>query len=221
VLTVQLQPEELGKVQISITSDAAGRSNVAVSADRPETLSLLQSDQPALARALDQAGISSTGRSVSFQLSGENAPPSGAQFGANAAGGNNGSDVTHGSGSSFPNAYNTGTATSQGGGGFGAPSVGSGTTQNSVSNTESGLATNASFQAGGAAAGGSGFQSPNQGSNANTMAQMFSFGQGSGGGSGNQSQGQADTTDLLTDDVENAAEPVWLSWMRSGLDITA
>ena len=70
-VTVRLQPAELGQVQIRIDQTIAGSAHVDIIASRPETLQLLQRDEPRLQQALDQAGVVSTGRTVSFQM----APP--------------------------------------------------------------------------------------------------------------------------------------------------
>ena len=68
-LTMRLQPPELGQVQVRIdrpTLDAPAR--VAITVERPETLTLLLRDQPQLQRALDQAGVPAEGRSVTFHV---------------------------------------------------------------------------------------------------------------------------------------------------------
>lgn len=67
-VTVHLKPEELGAVRIQIDQTAAGTAHVAITAERPETLQLLRHDQPGLMRALDQAGVPSDARTVSFQV---------------------------------------------------------------------------------------------------------------------------------------------------------
>jgi hypothetical protein len=70
-ITMRLQPAELGQVDIRVDQTAQGTSHVAITAERTETLALLQHDEPRLQQALDQAGVSSSGRTVSFQV----APP--------------------------------------------------------------------------------------------------------------------------------------------------
>src|ERR1700722_6494190 len=67
-VTVRLQPPDLGQVQIRVDQTSAGIARVDILAERPETMALLQRDQPRLDQALDQAGILSAGRSVSFQV---------------------------------------------------------------------------------------------------------------------------------------------------------
>jgi len=78
-VTIRLQPAELGEVKIRVDRTIEGVAHVNVTADRPETLQLLQRDQPRLEQALDQAGVISDGRSFSFQTT---APE---QFGASAS----------------------------------------------------------------------------------------------------------------------------------------
>ena len=77
-LSLQLAPPELGRVEIRLDRTADGPARVVVSVQRPETLHLLLRDQAGLHRALDQAGVSAQGRSLSFQLgSGGGGNPSG------------------------------------------------------------------------------------------------------------------------------------------------
>jgi hypothetical protein len=70
-VTVRLQPPELGQVQIRVDRTTDGTAHVEITAQKPETLQLLQRDQPRLEQLLDQTGVLSSGRSVSFQV----APP--------------------------------------------------------------------------------------------------------------------------------------------------
>ncbi len=78
-VTVRLQPPELGQVQIRIDQTAEGVAHIGITAEKPETLQLLQRDESKLQQALDQAGVQSTGRGISFQT----APPE--QVGATAS----------------------------------------------------------------------------------------------------------------------------------------
>ena len=68
-LTLRLDPAELGRVDIRIERAADGTATVQVLVDRPETLKLLQADQPHLQQALDRAGLPQEGRSLSLSLS--------------------------------------------------------------------------------------------------------------------------------------------------------
>jgi flagellar hook-length control protein FliK len=66
-VTVRLQPAELGQVTIRVDRTSEGMAHISITADRPETLQLLQRDEPRLQQTLDQAGVPSSGRSVTFQ----------------------------------------------------------------------------------------------------------------------------------------------------------
>ncbi len=91
-VTLRLDPVGLGHVQVRIDRDPAGTPTIQVSAEHPDTLRLLVADQPQLHRALDDAGVASDGRTLSFSLdtpggsapggSGGNAPGSSADGGA-------------------------------------------------------------------------------------------------------------------------------------------
>jgi hypothetical protein len=65
-MILRLHPAELGTVQISIDRSAVGSAHVNIMADRAETLQALQRDQAQLHRALDQAGLPASGRTVTF-----------------------------------------------------------------------------------------------------------------------------------------------------------
>lgn len=66
-LSVTLEPVELGRVEVSVER-SGDTAQVRILAERPETLALLQRDQPKLDRALTAAGIAPEGRSVSLGL---------------------------------------------------------------------------------------------------------------------------------------------------------
>lgn len=68
VLTVQLNPDELGRVHIRIDRTVDGGSRIDLTAERADTLQLLRGDQSALHRALDAAGIGPDARIVRFHL---------------------------------------------------------------------------------------------------------------------------------------------------------
>jgi hypothetical protein len=68
-LTLRLDPAELGHVEIRIERPHDAPARVEITADRPETLALLQRDQPQLQRALDQAGVPAD-RSLTFHAGG-------------------------------------------------------------------------------------------------------------------------------------------------------
>lgn len=85
VTTIQLDPAELGRVEIRIERTGDGPAKVELAAERPETLLRLVHDQPQLQQALDQAGIPQHGRTITFSLASDNGG-NGSSF-ANSAGG--------------------------------------------------------------------------------------------------------------------------------------
>lgn len=67
-VSVQLNPDELGHVQVHIDRAPDGSAAVQVVVERPETLKLLIQDQAQLHRALDDAGLPQDGRSLNLSL---------------------------------------------------------------------------------------------------------------------------------------------------------
>lgn len=67
-MTVSLQPLDLGLVQVKIARAASGATQIEVSAENPATLLALQRDQPQLHKTLDDAGIPTTDRTVTFHI---------------------------------------------------------------------------------------------------------------------------------------------------------
>ena len=67
-LTIRLEPPELGQVEVRIDRPHESPARVEITVEKTETLTLLLRDQPQLQRALDQAGIPSEGRSVTFHV---------------------------------------------------------------------------------------------------------------------------------------------------------
>ena len=65
-MTLQLQPDALGRLQIQVDQAPDAPTRVRISAERPETLALLQRDAPQLQRALDQAGVPREAIMLSF-----------------------------------------------------------------------------------------------------------------------------------------------------------
>ena len=70
-ITVQLRPEELGRVEVKLDIGGDGRVKAMVMADKPETLDLLQKDSRVLERALQEAGLKTDNNSLSFNLHGK------------------------------------------------------------------------------------------------------------------------------------------------------
>jgi flagellar hook-length control protein FliK len=71
LIRIQLKPAELGAVEVKLTVMEDGRAMAVVSAERPETLDLLQRDASGLRQALQDAGLSTDSNSLSFNLRGE------------------------------------------------------------------------------------------------------------------------------------------------------
>ena len=67
-LTMQLQPERLGGIEISLELSSGGRVSANIVVDRPETLSLLQRDARGLEQALASAGLDANGSDLNFSL---------------------------------------------------------------------------------------------------------------------------------------------------------
>lgn len=67
-MTLRLNPAELGMVQVQIERAASGPTRVEITAERAGTLEMLQLDQPQLHHALDQAGVPSQGRTITFHV---------------------------------------------------------------------------------------------------------------------------------------------------------
>jgi hypothetical protein len=69
-LTLTLDPQELGRIEVEVAREGERRVAIAVLAERPETLHLLMRDAAILDRALAQAGVGAEGRSLAFDLGG-------------------------------------------------------------------------------------------------------------------------------------------------------
>ncbi len=71
-IRIQLQPAELGRVDVKLSLDHNGQVMASISADRHDTLALLQHDAPALQQALQQAGLKADSGSLNFSLNQQN-----------------------------------------------------------------------------------------------------------------------------------------------------
>ena len=67
-VTIQLKPYELGRIDVKLEMSADHKVAVTVTADRPETLALLQSDSQALERTLNDAGLRTDSANLHFSL---------------------------------------------------------------------------------------------------------------------------------------------------------
>ena len=70
-MTVHLKPAELGKVTIELEIGPDHRLHAVISAERSETLDLLQRDAKSLDKALADAGIKTDSGSLQFNLKGD------------------------------------------------------------------------------------------------------------------------------------------------------
>ncbi len=67
-ISIQLSPEELGRVHVKMDIDDDRKVRATVTVERPTTLDLLQRDSRALERALQEAGLKTDSGSLSFNL---------------------------------------------------------------------------------------------------------------------------------------------------------
>lgn len=67
-ITIQLRPAELGRIEVRIEVAGDGRPSIHVTADRADTLELLQRDARDLARSLNDAGMRADAGSLQFSL---------------------------------------------------------------------------------------------------------------------------------------------------------
>jgi flagellar hook-length control protein FliK len=67
-MMVQLEPAELGRVEVRLDFSHDGRMSALIATDRPEALDLLQRDARALERSLEQAGLRLDSGGLSFAL---------------------------------------------------------------------------------------------------------------------------------------------------------
>ena len=65
---IRLDPPELGRIDVRLDVNSNGQVTSHVTVDRPETLTLLQSQQPQLERALEQAGLKTADNGLQFSL---------------------------------------------------------------------------------------------------------------------------------------------------------
>ncbi|MCC7166122.1 MAG: flagellar hook-length control protein FliK [Rhodospirillales bacterium] len=70
-ITIKLQPESLGKIEVRLEMGQDGRVNATIIADRPDTLDALKKDSRDLERALNDAGLKADAGSLNFSLKGE------------------------------------------------------------------------------------------------------------------------------------------------------
>ncbi len=81
---IRLDPPELGRIDVRLDVDRDGQVTSHVTVDRADTLQLLQSQQPQLEHALEQAGLKTADNGLQFTLrdqsfAGQNGSGGGAQ----------------------------------------------------------------------------------------------------------------------------------------------
>lgn len=82
---ISLDPPELGRVEVRLTVDNAGKAQAHLVAERPETLQLLQRDSATLSRALKESGIQLGDNGLQFSLKGQDRQGDGAPQNASRA----------------------------------------------------------------------------------------------------------------------------------------
>ncbi|WP_193371037.1 flagellar hook-length control protein FliK [Pelagibius marinus] len=71
-INIKLHPAELGRIEVKLESNQDGTLRAVISAERSETLDLLQRDARGLERALQEAGVKTDSGSLNFNLRGQN-----------------------------------------------------------------------------------------------------------------------------------------------------
>lgn len=69
---ITMDPADLGRVNVSLSIDSAGKTQAHLSADRPQTLALLQQDSSSLRIALRNVGLNVAQNGLNFSLNGQN-----------------------------------------------------------------------------------------------------------------------------------------------------
>ena len=103
-LTIRLNPSDLGRIDVQLTTDSTGQVKVAITADQSQTLDMLQRDHRGLERALSDAGLKLDPNALSFSLRDNGSPPNGGQQYAQ----NNAGDHDGGQGGNGHDAHRSG-----------------------------------------------------------------------------------------------------------------
>ncbi|MGF1630239.1 MAG: flagellar hook-length control protein FliK [Kiloniellaceae bacterium] len=88
-INIKLHPAELGRIEVKLEHASDGTLRAVISAERPETLDLLQRDARGLERALQDAGVKTDSGSLNFNLRGQGQGQE-QQAGGNGGSGRNG-----------------------------------------------------------------------------------------------------------------------------------
>ncbi len=67
-IRIQLEPAELGKIDVQISMNGDGKINLNITADKSSTLTMLQSDSKSLEKSLNDIGFKSDATNLSFNL---------------------------------------------------------------------------------------------------------------------------------------------------------
>jgi flagellar hook-length control protein FliK len=65
---IRLDPPELGRIDVRLDVDSTGQVTTHLTADRADTLQLLQSQQPQIEQVLQQAGLKTADGGLQFSL---------------------------------------------------------------------------------------------------------------------------------------------------------
>jgi len=86
-ISIKLHPAELGRIEVKLENASDGTLRAVISAERSETLDLLQRDARGLERALQEAGVKTDSGSLNFNLRGQGHEQQNANDGGTGRGG--------------------------------------------------------------------------------------------------------------------------------------
>jgi len=69
---IRLDPVEMGRVEVRLSIDESGKATAHLSAEKPQTLALLQRDSTTLERTLKDSGLDFSQNGLNFSLKGQN-----------------------------------------------------------------------------------------------------------------------------------------------------
>jgi flagellar hook-length control protein FliK len=69
---IRLDPAEMGRVEVRLSIDESGKATAHLSAEKPQTLDLLQRDSTTLERTLKESGLDLSQNGLNFSLKGQN-----------------------------------------------------------------------------------------------------------------------------------------------------
>ncbi|MBM3515468.1 MAG: hypothetical protein FJX59_17405, partial [Alphaproteobacteria bacterium] len=70
-VTIQLKPEELGRIEVTLEMSQDGKVKATIAAENPATLELLKADARGMERALQDAGLRASAEDLEFNLRGQ------------------------------------------------------------------------------------------------------------------------------------------------------